>query len=73
MNMKRNRSMNETEKELKKLLEKIPGSYSDFVIGVLCFAKTDDAKKKMIEYIKSNDNLRTSAVLKYLDVANGVE
>ena len=65
--------MNETEKELKRLLEIIPGSNRGFVIGVLCFAKTDEAKKKMIEYIKSNGNLRTSAVLKNLDAANGVE
>ena len=53
--------------ELKKLLIRVPDSYYDFVEGLLDEAKKSENRKRgLISFLKSNPGANTSQVLKYV-------
>ena len=54
--------------KLREALEKVPGSYDDFVEFII--EKVDDneeASEKVIDFINENSEARTSQVLDYFD------
>ncbi|MBO5623402.1 MAG: hypothetical protein J5959_17435 [Butyrivibrio sp.] len=54
--------------KLREALEKVPGSYDDFVDFII--EKVDDneeASEKVIDFINENSEARTSQVLDYFD------
>ena len=54
--------------DLMELLENVPDKYDDFISGMRCFLKNDEAnQKKMIEYLKAHPESKSDDVLDYLD------
>ncbi|WP_432651724.1 hypothetical protein [Huintestinicola sp.] len=52
--------------ELKSLLEKVPDTYFDFVLGVmLTFVDDKAGQNKMISFLKTNPNANTDDVSEY--------
>lgn len=63
------RKLTETEKELVKKLRAIWND-KEFVIGVLSHLKDDEERGEIIEFIDSNDDVKSEdAVLLSLDIA----
>lgn len=64
--------MNNTDKELIKLLKMIFNNY-DFILGVIIEVKNKEDKKDLINYIKSNPNITAEEIslisLEYLNKA----
>ncbi len=64
--------MNNTDKELIKLLKTIFNNY-DFILGVMSEVKNEKDKKDLISYIKSNPNITAEEIslisLEYLNKA----
>ena len=64
--------MNNTDKELIKLLKTIFNNY-DFILGVMSEVKDEEDKKDLINYIKSNPNITAEEIslisLEYLNKA----
>lgn len=64
--------MNNTDKELIKLLKMIFNNY-DFILGVISEVKNKEDKKDLINYIKSNPNITAEEIslisLEYLNKA----
>ncbi len=62
--------MNNTDKELIRLLETIFNNY-DFILGVMSEVKNEEDKKDLINYIKSNPNITAEEIslisLEYLN------
>ncbi len=59
--------------ELSSLLKKVPGSYDEFVMGVLAIVKNRDRRCcKLIKYIKTNPDADTCDILYYADHELGV-
>ena len=54
--------LNDTEKELMGLLLSI-WDENDFIIGVLNSLKTDEERNHVIEFIKSNDDVKSEQVV----------
>lgn len=55
--------------ELYNRLIAFPGSYFAFVMAVLTYAKTKPERlKKVMDYLKSSDNLNTSDVIHFLSI-----
>ena len=53
--------------ELKDLLLNIEDSYYDFVSGILNYAeRKESGQKKLIEFIKSNPDVKSSDVVKFV-------
>ena len=63
------RKLTETEKELVRKLRAIWND-KEFVIGVLSHLKDDEERGEIIEFIDSNDNVKSEdVVLLSLDIA----
>ncbi len=64
--------MNNTDKELIKLLKTIFNNY-DFILGVMSEVKNEKDKKDLISYIKNNPNITAEEIslisLEYLNKA----
>ena len=53
--------------ELKKALENVSDSYSDFVNGIMNLLEEDEEQtEKMIQYIKDNPEAKTDDCLDFL-------
>ena len=53
--------------ELIKRLNRIPGSYYGFVVGIETYAKKNPERlKRIMEFIDSNDNLTPSDIVKFV-------
>lgn len=62
MSKKTDRALN-SNPELRKLLENVSGSYSDFVLGVMLTCENNsDYQNKMISFIKSHPDANTDDV-----------
>ncbi|MCD7810558.1 MAG: hypothetical protein LUG91_01720 [Ruminococcus sp.] len=61
--------MSAIDTELKKLLQFIPDSYNDFVIGTPIFCRNDENKKRLIDFIKEKkcENLTTTEIMEFMD------
>lgn len=58
--------MNNTINELTEVLKGVNRSYDDFVRGILILVKDDEEnQKKILDFIKSQDSVTTSEVIKY--------
>ena len=54
-------------KELEDLLINIEDSYYDFISGIMNYAKgNEDRRKKLIDYIKANPEVKSSDVVKFV-------
>lgn len=53
--------MNNTDKELIRLLKTIFNNY-DFILGVMSEVKSEEDKKDLINYIKSNPNITAEEI-----------
>ena len=54
-------------KELEDLLINIEDSYYDFISGIMNYAKgNEDRRKKLIDYIKVNPEVKSSDVVKFV-------
>lgn len=54
-------------KELIEKLIKITGSYDDFILGVISYAKKNPEHIKILkDFLNSNPNATTSAVIEYI-------
>ena len=54
-------------KELEDLLINIEDSYYDFISGIMNYAKgNQDRRKKLIDYIKANPEVKSSDVVKFV-------
>ena len=61
--------------ELLKLLQEVPDSYDDFVIGMMSFAQSSEFRKqKLTEFLKQNPDAESSRIIEYtareLDLLN---
>lgn len=66
-------SMKTLMEELKRMLEGVCDTYTDFVTGVLVSTKGNEEKqKKMIEFIKTHPNATSSEIIEYLDLLEGI-
>ena len=54
--------LNDTEKELLDLLLSISDD-NDFITGSLCMLKNDEERNQVIEFIKSNDDVKSEQVV----------
>lgn len=53
-------------KEFREILEAVPDSYYDFVIGVLLDVKTDEERRMVMEYIRNEENINSSKVMNFV-------
>lgn len=54
--------------ELIQLLERVPDTYEDFVLGVKrCLRDDEESLHKMIQFIKENPEKTSSDICEYLE------
>ena len=52
--------------ELLMLLQSVPDSYDDFVIGMMSFAQSSEFRKqKLTEFLKQNPDANTSRIIEF--------
>lgn len=54
------------EERLKQLLEKLPDIYENFATGITAIAQKKNCVDKLINYISSNRDVDTSAVVRFI-------
>lgn len=66
----------ENETLLKELIQSLAKHVreEDFITYCLCFLKTDESKKEMIQYLNSNNQLRKNEIdIKILEITKNVK
>lgn len=70
----KNDLVNNTEKELWKMLERVSDTYDSLVIGTLRGCRTvENGAEKMIAKIKANPEANSSTITEYLAELRGIK